>query len=161
MSLTLQFCSFDSVFGRIIPWFTQSDVGHVDAVLPDGSLLGAQHEDGLGGQPAGVRIRPASYIAENKGRNVIRVTVDASRKQRAAFYDFLEEQIGKPYDVTAIEAFAVGRDWHDPGAWYCSELAAAATEAAELVKPLAAPVNRITPGGLLLVWSAIGNVQTA
>jgi len=130
-------------------------------VLPDGSLLGAQHGAGLGGQPSGVWIRPASYIAENGGKNVIRVTVDTTADQQAAFYQFLEAQIGKPYDVTAIEAFVAGRNWHDPGSWFCSEIQAAATEAAGLVKPLAAPVNRITPGGLLLVWSAIGNAQTA
>ena len=156
--VTLQFCAFRSIFGALIPWFTQGVVGHVDAVLGDGSLLGAQHQDGLGGQPAGVRVRPASYIAESGGLDVVRVTIPAGADQVAAFEAFLHAQLGKPYDTRAIEAFVLGRDWRTPDAWFCSELQAAALEHAGIVRPLAAAENKVTPAALLLVCSALAPV---
>lgn len=37
---------------------------------------------------------------------------------------WLEQQIGKPYDLSALLGFVLWRDWSDDAAWYCSELAA-------------------------------------
>jgi hypothetical protein len=150
--ITLQFCAFDSLMGQAIEWFTQGNVGHVDAVLPDGSLLGAQNMDGLGDQPAGVQIRPADY---GNMTNKIRVRLSATDGQADTFWSFLTAQIGKPYDISAIEAFVVGRDWHDADSWFCSELIAAALEHAGIFPAeLASPANKITPAALLLVCSA-------
>ncbi|MDR3439891.1 hypothetical protein [Telmatospirillum sp.] len=162
--ITLQFCSFDSFWGKAIPWFTQGDVGHVDAVLPDGSLLGAQHEAGLGGPdvPAGVQIRPANYGDTSGMTGRIRVPLPATDGQADTFWSFLQAQIGKPYDVTAIEAFIAGRNWHDPDAWFCSELIAAALEHAGVFPyPLSSPANRVTPASLLLVCSALAETVPA
>lgn len=39
---------------------------------------------------------------------------------------FLEAQVGKPYDWTAIWTWYGSRDWQEPDAWFCFELAAAA-----------------------------------
>jgi hypothetical protein len=36
-------------------------------------------------------------------------------KERA-YWDFLKEQVGKPYDKLAIVAFAFNRDWRSPDA---------------------------------------------
>ena len=158
MPVALQFCGFTSAIANAIEWFSQGHEGHVDAVLHDGSLLGAQHEAGLGGKPAGVQIRPADYGDHCGMTDRVRVTLPATPEQEAAWDDFLMEQVGKPYDITAIEAFVVGRDWHNPQAWFCSELQAAALEAAGIIRPLASPVNKITPMGLLLACSAIAPV---
>lgn len=38
---------------------------------------------------------------------------------------WLNEQIGKPYDWTALLGFVLWRDWSDDDRWYCSELAGA------------------------------------
>ena len=68
-------------------------------------------------------------------------------------------QVGKPYDETAILAFALNRDWRETDAWFCSELAAAALEAAGVFPyKLAASENKITPEDLFLAVSVISNV---
>lgn len=158
--IALEFCAFKSFFGRLIDFGTQGEVGHVDAVLPSGELLGAQHESGLGGAPSGVQIRPARYQMTCGGYNVLRVTIAASTKTERAFYDFLRAQIGKPYDLKMIFGFAAGRDWRDPGAWICSELQAAACEAAKIFPhPLRVWKDRVTPQELLLLASALGRVE--
>lgn len=141
-TITLQFCSFNSFWGRVIPWFTQAPdgVGHVDIVTDDGDLLGAQHE-AMGGCKPGVWIRPASYVKESGGKRIIRATFGVTSKQKQRFWDFASMQIGKPYDVTSIKGFMAGRNWRDDKAWFCSELAAAALEAAVVFKEsLASPV---------------------
>ena len=154
-TVTLQFCSFGSLMGRVIEWFTQGDVGHVDVVLPDGTLLGAQDEAGLGGKPSGVQIRPPNYGGMT---HIVRVEIPCN--DAAAGLAFARAQIGKPYDVTAIEAFVADRDWRNPAAWFCSELAAATLEqAGAFPHPLASPANRITPAALLLVCSALAPVE--
>ena len=160
-SVSIQFCAFKSFWGRLFPWFSQGKVGHVDIVLPSGDLLGAQHEDGLGGEPSGVRVRPADYLASCGGTSVIRVSFDATPQQAQAFYDFAHAQVGKPYDTRGILAFIFGRNWRDDRAWFCSELAAAALEAAGIVRRLSSPANKITPAGLLLVCSALADVTPA
>jgi hypothetical protein len=156
--ITLQFCSFDCWQNRLIRWFSAGRVGHVDVVMPDGSLLGAQHDAGMGGRPAGVWVRSAIYGDQWGMRNRIRVSLPATREQERMFYAFLRRQIGKPYDSKAIWGFVFARNWRDSRAWFCSELAAAALEYAGVVRPFGAP-NKITPQELLLVCSALGTVD--
>lgn len=162
--ITLQFCGFKSFFGRLIAWGTQSPlkIGHVDIVMPDGRLCGAQHESGLGGAPAGVQIRPADYGQTCGMINPIRVSFKVSDAQAEKAYLWLNQQIGKPYDTKGILAFIFGwteaRDWRDPSAWFCDELAMAFIEVAGIIKPLVVPNNDITPEGALLVASAVGCV---
>lgn len=160
-SITLQFCAFDSIMGEMIDWFTQGLVGHVDAVMPDGSLLGAQHEAGLGGKLAGVQIRPGNYGDTSGMRHRMRVTFVCGDVEANAFYDFLQSQIGKPYDTTAILAFVADRDWRRPEAWFCSELQAAALEHAGIIRRLIAPSQKISPAGLMLACSALTDIVSA
>lgn len=62
-----------------------------------------------------------------------------------AFLKFINEQIGKPYDITAIAAFPFARDWENPDSWHCSELAIkSAVEGGLTVKPRLSK-SRITP----------------
>jgi hypothetical protein len=163
--LLLQFCSFPSFFGRIIPWFTQAadGVGHVDLVLPNGTLLGAQHEAGLGDQPAGVQIRPPDY-GGMVGK--VRVALPVTTTGYVDAMKFAHAQIGKPYDTADITAFVVGRrlsrqflgaaDWRDESSWFCSELQARVAEVGKAFRYLlASPDYQVTPGGLLLACSAI------
>lgn len=158
--IALEFCAFKSFFGRLIDFGTQGEVGHVDAVLPNGDLLGAQHEAGLSGTPSGVQIRPARYQMACDGYNVLRVTINVTAKQKDDFYSFLRDQLGKPYDIKMILGFAAGRDWRNPGAWICSELQAAACEAAKIFPhPLRVWKDRVTPQELLLLTSALGRVE--
>ena len=163
-NITLQFCSFRSFWGGLIPWFTQGAVGHVDVVLPPnhpraGDLLGAQHEAGLGGAPAGVQIRPADYGRSCRMYNRYRVTLAVPDEDADRAYKFLYAQIGKPYDTLAIAAFIFGRNWREDDAWFCDELAMAFVEQTKRINRLVTPNNKITPQGAFLICSAVGKVE--
>lgn len=118
---------------------------HVEAVMPDGSYLGA-HFDG------GVKARPPGYDAKSLQREVF-VPLPATAEEDAAFYAFLQSQVGKPYDIEAVAGLVAERDWRLPDAWFCSELQAAALESSGYLPTLAANVSKITPRDLLLVVS--------
>lgn len=129
-------------------------MSHVDIVLPNDDLLGAR-SDRVGHRPAGVEVRPAGYVPWSR-RVVIELASDAT--QNAKFYKFLGEQIGKPYDKTAIFAFVWNRDWRERDSWFCSELAAAALEAAGLIHHIFNDVNKVTPSALADILTAMGGV---
>jgi hypothetical protein len=119
---------------------------HVEAIMPDGRLLGAHFQ-------GGVMARPKGYDGTTRVREVI-VPVPATPEQEEAFWAFLNAQLGKPYDDTAILAFLVNRDWQEPDSWFCSELIAAALMTAGILLPLATQANKITPRDVLLILSS-------
>lgn len=155
--ITLQFVCDTAISSKIIAWFGAGNFSHVDVVMPDGQLLGAR-SDAIGGKPPGVQIRPAGY--DNFALKV-QFTLPASQTEVADCYAFLMKQIGKPYDFTAIAGFIAGRDWRQQDSWICSELAAAALEAAHILPALYVPTNKITPDALALAVSAAGAVAHA
>jgi uncharacterized protein YycO len=152
MSVQLQFVCENAFLSDVIAWFSQGHFSHVDAILPDGNLLGAR-SDRVGGQPPGVRIRPPGYV--DFSHRVV-MTVPATAAQETAFYNFLHQQVGKPYDMAAIWAFAFDRNWREPDSWICSELQSAAGEAAGIFRPLYLAANKITPVSCALAYSAVG-----
>ena len=149
-------------FGERDGWAT-----HAEAVLPDGSLLGA-HLDG------GVQIRTAGYDKATMTRELL-VPIDLgvdqvsvpphppvkSAERSAAFYAFLHAQVGKPYDVTAVAGLALDRDWRKAESWFCSELVAAALEHCGYLPKLATPDNHVSPRDLLLVLSGRISIPNA
>ena len=153
--ITLQFAAMSDPGSEAIKLFSRGWPSHVDTVLRDG-LLGAR-SDALAGVPPGVQIRPPGYEAFER---TLTVKLPSTPQIEAAFRAFLDAQIGKPYDKLAIAAFAVERDWREPGAWFCSELVAAALEASGWFPALLAnPANEITPRDLLLAvspWAVAG-----
>ncbi|MDR3438932.1 hypothetical protein [Telmatospirillum sp.] len=178
MSIELQFCGFNSLWGRLIPWFTQGNfrlngrnyaISHVDAVLPPwhpkaGDLLGAHHQAGLGGRPAGVQIRPATYGATCGMKDRVRVSVPATPAQSFAFYHFILSQVDKPYDTSAVEALVFGRlvcrDWRDWAAWYCSELMAEGCgQSAVFRRPIAAASDKVPPPMLFVALSTMSDIR--
>lgn len=116
--ITLRFVTSDSAISFAI---RAAEYGfwasHAEALMPEGTLLGA-HVDG------GVRNRPRDY---DKGqfKQELYVSIPVAQQIADAFHAFLRSQLGKPYDVEAIAAFVARRDWQDPSAWFCSELQAA------------------------------------
>lgn len=133
---------------------------HVEAVMPEGTLLGA-HLQG------GVQNRPADYDATEWTREEV-VAVPATEAQTAAFHEFMRAEIGKPYDLTAIAAFVARRNWQEPDSWFCSELVMAMLEKAAVVPVQAAgspptlptEVNHITPRDCRLIVAAIGGASS-
>lgn len=125
---------------------------HAEAVMPDGTLLGA-HYDG------GVQARAAGYDKAKMVHEQV-VSLDVTPAQQSLFLSFLRSQIGKPYDIEAIAALVAQRDWREPDSWFCSELQAAALEACGYLPKLAADVSKITPRDLLLIVSGRTNIQS-
>ena len=119
---------------------------HAEAVMPDGTLLGA-HYDG------GVQARPAGYDQAIMLRQQV-AEIPCAEAMAQRFHGFLRAQLGKPYDVEAIGALVARRDWREPDSWFCSELIAAALETCGYLPPLAADVSKIMPRDLLLIVSA-------
>lgn len=159
-AVLLQFCTQQDLGSWAIRTFERGVDGglwsHVDAVLADGRLLGAR-DDVCAGVARGVQIRPAAYAPFTKTKLV---RIPCPQAIADAYYAFLEQQLGKPYDELAIAAFVVDRDWRQANAWFCDELQAAAGEAAMLIAhKLAVPDNRLTPDGLYLVLSALTDID--
>ena len=159
--ITLQFCAFDSLAGRIVQFGTQGTCGHASLVLPNGDLLDAQNESGLGGQPSGVQVRPASYIAENGGYNVVRVSLPTTDECASAAYAWALSMVGAEYDLHADEGIALNRNWSTPGKFICSGLCVGALTQpvpAFIRYPLAKPWRIISPEQLLILCSAFAPV---
>ena len=152
--MKLQFVLGHDWTSDLIAWFGGANTGfsHVDAVLPDGCLLGSR-SDQIGLIPPGVQIRPPAY---DRWRYYRVLTVPATPAQDVAFYEFLHQQLGKPYDKTAIVSFILNRNWREDDAWYCSELQTAALEAAGVIPELVSTPAKISPNALSLIVSAIG-----
>jgi hypothetical protein len=134
-------------FGERDGWAT-----HAEAVLSDGSLLGAHFNGGVEIRPAGydkatmtremiVELRPADMDG------VVRISIESE------FLAFLSAQLGKPYDATAISGLVFNRDWRQTDSWFCSELVSAGLEACGYFPKLAATDNHISPRDLLLILS--------
>lgn len=126
---------------------------HVEALMPDNSLLGA-HADG------GVRARMRDY---DKGQwtQELYVTLPCTDFQANAFREFLTGQVGKPYDMMAIGEMALGvltgeaPDWRASAAWICSALQTAALLAAGIIKSAPATVRLATPRDVLMMCAPL------
>jgi uncharacterized protein YycO len=149
--IVLQFVEGSGLGSGLIKYYGHGDYSHVDAVLPDGTLLGARN-DMLGNVPAGVQIRPADYVGKSK---VLRLVLPATDEQAGAFYEFMWEQIGKPYNKMGILAFVVNANWSSVGSWFCSQLVTAALQEARWLADLSEPANKIDPDDLRLILSAL------
>jgi hypothetical protein len=145
--ITLQFAAEANIPSLLIEWYGHGSYAHVDNVCEDGTLLGARVK-------GGVQKRLPGYAPFTK---ILRVTLPF----QATDYDkFLNDQIGKPYDGTAIAAFAFDRDWRKADSWFCSELIAAALEACNFFRyPLVTAANKLTPPDLLLLCSAFVSIN--
>jgi hypothetical protein len=152
--IQLQFVCEDNIASQTIAWFSQGQFSHVDAVLPNGDLLGAR-SDSVGGQPPGVRIRPPGYVQFS--RKAV-MTLPCSDEQQKQFYAFLNDQLGKPYDSTAIWGFVVNRDWREDDSWICSELECAAGEKCKILPKLFVPASKVTPVCCAVAFSAVGGM---
>jgi len=124
--IKLSFVCGSGLSSKLISWWGQGYNGwsHVDAVLPDGTLLGAR-DDSPGGTKPGVQIRPANY--ETWARRDV-LELETTPTQAFSWEVYLRAQVGKPYDQAAILGFILGKADHDSGHWICSALQTAALE---------------------------------
>lgn len=150
--IRLQFSRQADFASDAIAWFSSGHLSHVDAVMGNGFLLGSR-SDVVEHIPAGVQIRPPWYA---RFAEKVVFEIPATPFQYARWERFLEAQIGKPYDSTAIWGFVTGRDWREQDSWFCSELQARALEVAGVAPNLYLAANKITPVALALAVSAMG-----
>ena len=153
MSITLRFVSSSDIVSRII---RGGELGfpyqHVEAQMPDGTLLGA-HASG------GVQARAGDY--DKSYLQDLYVTVPCPPDAGAIFRDFLKSQLGKPYDMAAIaemaDGFVTGEapSWPQSPAWICSALITAALLTAGIIKGAPATVRLATPRDVLVACAAL------
>jgi hypothetical protein len=96
-TIKLQFVREKGLMPRLIAWWGGGRFSHVDTVLDDGQLLGARND--IRGSPRGVQIRPPGYT-DFIVREVMAVPVTV--EQKATYLNFLHDQVGKPYDSSAL-----------------------------------------------------------
>ena len=134
--IQLRFITGNSLVSWLIRQVTWAEYSHVDLILPGEGLLGAQGD--------GVKIRPFDYCKPTK---IAVGEIDWPPDVEAKFIAFARAQVGKPYDYSALWGNLLHRDWHDPRAWYCSEVFAADADA--IGHPLiTGQFNRVDPGML-------------
>jgi hypothetical protein len=139
----------------MIAWFGHGPLSHVDAVMPDGNLLGSR-SDHMGGRPPGVQIRPPGYA---RFALTVCFEIETLPNREVAFWGFLDSQLGKPYDSRAILGFVSGRNWREQDSWICSELISAGLETALIFHPLYLAASKIDPSNLAMAVSAIGGIH--
>ena len=152
---------------------------HGEVLMPDGTLLGsvapdtAQLFEGAFGYavPPGVAKRPRDYdkgqffkelfvtLRPTHSFNV--ATAGSPEAMAAAFHDYLEAQIGKPYDFKAVAGIALERDWRSEGEWFCTELVAVALEKCGYFPRLYVPSFHVSPRDLLLALSGREYIEDA
>lgn len=155
-TIILQFVGNESLGSELIEWFDRGVYSHVDSVLPDGSLLGARSDE-VEGIPSGVQIRPATYVS--KYQSIKRVFLHCPDEVAAEYYAFLHEQLGKPYDETAIVAFVMGRNWEEDDSWFCSELSTKGLMVCKYIPyQLIVGANKIPPDTELAILSALSDL---
>lgn len=133
--IRLQFSTTKRAGSAVIRWFTWSDFSHVEFVLDDGWLLGAEPD-------GGVQVRPPECARVG----AVRFRVRAPRR----VLDRALSQVGRPYDWLGVLGFGVRRDWAADDSWFCSEFVAWAFQAAGSPLLRAEHVHRLTPRDLLL-----------
>lgn len=133
--VTVAFCHSPGFTGSLIRGVTWSPWDHVALVRKDGRFLSAM--PGIG-----VVIGPAPEAAR-----IDLFEVDAIE---AAVMWQAREQLGKPYDWTAVIGIGLHRDWRETDSWFCSELLAWAFETAGHPLLRTDHLNRITPGDLAM-----------
>jgi hypothetical protein len=153
MTITIQLSRQADIVSDLIADFSRAWPSHVDIVCErTGSLIGAR-SDVCMGVPTGVQIRPANYAPFTRTELI---SFEAPAPIEAAFYAFLDEQLGKPYAKIAIAGLALDRDWRDPNHWFCSELFMAAAEVSGLIRKITSPLNFISPRDVLILGEALG-----
>lgn len=139
--------------GTAMP-FTPS---HVESLSQDGKSYIGQHMSG------GMQSRTVGYDADQvmtlpDGRKAdIIVPLPCTPEQEAAYYAFVHDKIGQPYDWISILGFVLTEvHLHTVGSLICSAVTAAAirTKGCELFpSPMTVPFHHISPRDLLLILS--------
>lgn len=142
-ALGLLFSTTGSPFSALIRATTWSRWSHV-ALIDGDSVIEAAALHGVRRIPAAQAVAAARRAA----------VVDMSCCDPQAVIAAAAEQIGKPYDWTAVLGLGLRRDWQEPDAWFCSELVAWAFDAAGQALFRPDSLRRVTPQHLWMLAPA-------
>jgi uncharacterized protein YycO len=134
----IRFSPGSGLAGALVRWGTWSPYSHIGIELAPNTVL-----DSIPG--VGVSIRS---ITDEGGSVYLRIACPADVVSRAVAAG--QARIGQPYDWSACYGFAVRRDWHQEGAWDCSEAVHQCFVDAGWPLIRAQHLNRVTPSDLLL-----------
>jgi len=126
-------------------------VSHVEAVLPDGTIIAALAGSGV--------INVFGDYDETSTSQVF-VDIPASSDKISQWTRYLASRLGRPYDWETIAGLALHTGWRMKGGMICSMLQALALrEAGVFPYPLSEPAHEITPRDLLLMLSSQFEMQ--
>ena len=137
-----------SVASRLIRWYTRGPYSHAAWIDPD---TGACYE----AWTSGVRKELTYESNHTPGTPVDFFATPATREQSLAIRQFLQDNLGKPYDWPAIFKFVTRRPEAaaDQERWDCSEIILSACLSAAL--PLLARVEPYKVSPSMLSWSPL------
>ena len=144
MKVKIHFAKSNTIGGWAIRFFTWSEWNHVaieiDDIVYDATLDG------------GVTSNTISHFKNRWGRTEV-FEIDLPDVDQTR--DFLLQQIGKSYDISAIFGFMFRRDWDSQDRWFCSELVfiALSKGGVNFSQWLLKKSNRITPRDLKLLMN--------
>ena len=144
--IKLRFVTGGELFSAGIRFQESFWASHVEAVMPNGKLLGA-HLDG------GVLDRDADYDKGQWTKQLI-LELPVEQAMADAFHAYLISRLNRPYDMSAILGFVLHRDQHTDAGFICSALQTMALRACKFfAAPLVEPAHKISPRDLLLILS--------
>jgi|AntRauTorcE11898_2_1112593.scaffolds.fasta_scaffold22767_3 uncharacterized protein YycO len=131
----VHFCRSRNIGGLFIQLVTFSRWNHV-AVEISGVVFDATLAHGV-----------ASWSFKNFRSHYSTIeTIELQTIEQGKALEFLKDQIGKPYDWTALLALPFRSGWQKSSRWFCSELfAAMLTAGMNRSLERALPAHRVTP----------------
>jgi uncharacterized protein YycO len=139
--MKVMFCRSRTPSSWLVRALTWSEWSHVVLLGPDGiHTVEARWP----------RVKHATRAEVERDNHVIKV-VNLYCLYPQLAWNWALDQVGKPYDLTALFGFMIHRDWARPDRWFCSELIAMAFQhgAAPLFRQ--DMIDRITPQDLWLL----------
>jgi len=113
-----------SWISKIIKFVSRGEYSHTAIMLEEDYIVEAwQGSDS-------VRVIQSLSSGHIPGTEVDIYSIDLGKKQEERFRKFVQDQVGKPYDLWGIHGFLWRRDTQRSQSWFCSELFAAAYQEA-------------------------------
>ena len=148
-----------------IEWLAKGGWSHcVALVLPGGTHVIDARANVIDGVPAGVQIRPISYL---KGEKCLWLKIPCTPSQAEAVEAAARSALGDSYDVRGIVDFATGQtdnSWKRKRGqdFFCSALGAwILWKGGVLGRDVLVPFSNIPPGDALGIYWGLGARQTS
>jgi uncharacterized protein YycO len=144
--MKLLFATDNNIGSILTRWWLFSKYSHV-AISKDGQVIEATFWHG-------VRQVPEEDFIK-KYKEVLHCHVNNVDDEKA--WKFASEQVGKPYDYTALFGLLFRKNWQEPDSYFCSELVACALIAGG-IEVIRRESPRVTPQDLLNSFLVIPDV---